>query len=273
LPDQTARSIDEKEQGTRGCLKKAKEALGETEQRLTPEQEAATKKIAELQAEMKMLHARHEYMNKKKDYETMEIQVNDLIATLNDFQGVLKEVSQIRKDVVNTLKKGIPRVTKIIVRASNRAFEEDKPLMFEIQAVWMEKQGTFHVEWAPNPGISVLYSQAAEKLATWRLEDELAALPAPTPQPDPIPQDPKPDPKPDLTTQDPKLEPQDPAHKAKIHLIHRGAKSDPLWPYWSTFDGQSWSNDCEIWSSGMHITDGVCVASFQKKLFIFHRSP
>ncbi|KAJ4090024.1 hypothetical protein NW756_006366 [Fusarium oxysporum] len=62
----------------------------------------------------------------------MEIQVNHLIATLDDIKRVMEEVSQISKDVLNTLKKGIPRVTKIIVRASNRAFVEDKPLMFEI---------------------------------------------------------------------------------------------------------------------------------------------
>ncbi|KAF5230728.1 hypothetical protein FANTH_13720 [Fusarium anthophilum] len=163
------------------AYKQAKKDLEKTEQRLSPKQEAARKKIAEIQAEIKMLPARHEYMNKKKDYETMEIQVNDLIATLNDIQRVMKEVSQISKDVVNTLKNGIPRVTKIIVRASNRVFVEDKPLMFEIQAVWMDQQGTFRIEWAPNQGISVLYSQAAEKLATWGHEDEPPALPESTP--------------------------------------------------------------------------------------------
>ncbi|PNP76648.1 hypothetical protein FNYG_10067 [Fusarium nygamai] len=194
----------------------------------------------------------------------MEIQVNDLIATLDDTQRVVKEVSQISKDVVNTLRKGIPRVTKIIIRASNRAFAEDKPLMFEIQAVWMDTPGTFHVEWAPNQGISVLYSQAAEKLATWRLEDELPALPAPTPRPDPTPQDPKPDTDP---------EPQGPDDKAEIHLIHRGANNDANWPYWSTFNGQTWSKDYKVWSYGLHITDGFCLASFQKKLFIFHLNP
>ncbi|KAF5568814.1 hypothetical protein FPHYL_2621 [Fusarium phyllophilum] len=256
------------------AYEEAKKALDKTEQRLSPKQEAARKRIAEIQAEIRMLPARHEYMNKKKDYETMEIQVNYIVATLDDIQRVMKEVSQISKDVINTLKKGIPRVTKIIVRASNRSFVDDKPLMFEIQAVWMEKQGTFHVEWAPNQGISVLYSQAAEKLATWRLEDELPALPAPTPQPDPTPQDPKPEPQdPKPVPKDPKLEPQDPAHKAKIHLIHRGANNDADWPYWSTFDGQTWSRDHKVWSWGLHISDGLCLSSFQKKLFIFHLNP
>ncbi|KAF5723494.1 hypothetical protein FMUND_1818 [Fusarium mundagurra] len=248
------------------AYEEAKKDLDNTEQRLSPKQEAARKRIAEIQAEIKMLPARHEYMNKKKDYENMEIQVNDLVSTLNDIQRVMKEVSQISKDVVNTLKKGIPRVTKIIVRASNRAFVEDKPLMFEIQAVWMEKHGTFHVQWAPNQGISVLYSQAAEKLATWGHEDEPPSLPEPkpTPQPDPTPHDPKSKPQP---------EPQDPAHKAQIHLIHRGANNDADWPYWSTFDGQTWSKDSKVWSWGLHISDGFCLASFQKKLFIFHINP
>ncbi|KAF5965410.1 hypothetical protein FCOIX_12975 [Fusarium coicis] len=262
-------ALTKKSEELEAAYEQAKKDLDDTEQRLTPEQEAARKKIAKLQVEIEMLPARHEYMNRKKDYETMEIQVNNLITTLNDIQRAVKEVSQISKDVVNTLRKGIPRVTKIIVRASNRAFEEDKPLMFEIQAVWMDTPGMFHVEWAPNQGISVLYSQAAEKLATWRHEDELPALPAPAPQPDPMPQDPKPDP----TPQDPKLEPQDPAHKAKIHLIHRGANNDARWPYWITFNGQSWSKDCKDWSFGLHITDGFCLASFQKKLFIFHLNP
>ncbi|KAG5813370.1 hypothetical protein H9Q74_003275 [Fusarium xylarioides] len=256
------------------AYEEAKKALDKTEQRLSPKQEAARKRIAEIQAEIKMLPAQHEYMNKKKDYETMEVQVNDIVATLDDIQRVIKEVSQISKDVINTLKKGIPRVTKIIVRASNRTFAEDKPLMFEIQAVWMDTPGTFHVEWAPNQGISVLYSQAAEKLATWRHEDKLPALPAPTPQPDPTPQDPKPEPQdPKPVPKDPKLEPQDPAHKAKIHLIHRGANNDADWPYWSTFNGQTWSKDTKVWSYRLHITDGFCLASFQKKLFIFHLNP
>ncbi|KAF5603308.1 hypothetical protein FPCIR_1504 [Fusarium pseudocircinatum] len=253
------------------AYKEAKEALDKTEQRLTPKQEAARKKIAKLQAEIKMLPARHEYMNKKKDYEIMEIQVNDLVATLNDIQRVMKDVSQISKDVVNTLKKGIPRVTKIIVRASNRVFAEGKPLMFEIQAVWMDQEETFRIEWAPDQGISVLYSQAAEKLATWGHEDDLPALPEPTPQPDPTPKDPKPEPKPE--PQEPELEPQDPDHKAQIHLFHRGAKNDADWPYWSTFDGQTWSKDYKVWSWGLHVSEGFCLASFQKKLFIFHLNP
>ncbi|KAL7758434.1 hypothetical protein ACKLNR_010861 [Fusarium oxysporum f. sp. zingiberi] len=238
------------------------------EKRLSPKQEAARKRIAEIEGEIKMLPAQHEYMNKKKDYENMEIQVNHLITTLDDIKRVMEEVSQISKDVLNTLKKGIPRVTKIIVRASNRTFADDKPLMFEIQAVWMDIHETFRVEWAPNQGISVLYSQAAEKLATWGHEDEPPALPEPepepTPQPDPTPQDPKPEPEP---------EPQDPDHKAKIHLIHRGANNDADWPYWSTFDGQTWSKDYKVWSFGLHISDGFCLASFQKKLFIFHLNP
>ncbi|TVY73675.1 hypothetical protein Focb16_v005236 [Fusarium oxysporum f. sp. cubense] len=250
------------------AYKQAKKDLDKTEERLSPKQEAARKRIAEIEGEIKMLPAQHEYMNKKKDYENMEIQVNHLIATLDDIKRVMEEVSQIGKDVLNTLKKGIPRVTKIIVRASNRTFADDKPLMFEIQAVWMDKHETFRVEWAPNQGISVLYSQAAEKLATWGHEDEPPALPEPepepTPQPDPTPQDPKPEPEP---------EPQDPDHKAKIHLIHRGANNDADWPYWSTFDGQTWSKDYKVWSFGLHISDGFCLASFQKKLFIFHLNP
>uniref|UniRef100_A0A0D2YA03 Uncharacterized protein n=1 Tax=Fusarium oxysporum (strain Fo5176) TaxID=660025 RepID=A0A0D2YA03_FUSOF len=239
------------------AYEQAKKDLDKTEERLSPKQEAARKRIAEIEGEIKMLPAQHEYMNKKKDYENMEIQVNHLIATLDDIKRVMKEVSQISKDVLNTLKKGIPRVTKIIVRASNMTFADDKPLMFEIQAVWMDIHETFRVEWAPNQGISVLYSQAAEKLATWGHEDEPPALPEPepepTPQPDPTPQDPKPEPEP---------EPHVPDHKAKIHLIHRGANNDADWPYWSTFDGQTWSKDYKVWSFGLHISDGFCLASF-----------
>ncbi|KAH7466919.1 hypothetical protein FOMA001_g16022 [Fusarium oxysporum f. sp. matthiolae] len=250
------------------AYEQAKKDLDKTEEMLSPKQEAARKSIAEIEGEIKMLPAQHEYMNKKKDYENMEIQVNRLIATLDDIKRVMKEVSQISKDVLNTLKKGIPRVTKIIVRASNRTFADDKPLMFEIQAVWMDIHETFRVEWAPNQGISVLYSQAAEKLATWGHEDEPPALPEPepepTPQPDPTPQDPKPEPEP---------EPHIPDHKAKIHLIHRGANNDADWPYWSTFDGQTWSKDYKVWSFGLHISDSFCLASFQKKLFIFHLNP
>ncbi|KAK2123484.1 hypothetical protein NOF04DRAFT_1361932 [Fusarium oxysporum II5] len=231
------------------AYKQAKKDLDKTEERLSPKQEAARKRIAEIEGEIKMLPAQHEYMNKKKDYENMEIQVNHPIATLDDIKRVMEEVSQISKDALNTLKKGIPRVTKIIVRVSNSTFADDKPLMFEIQAVWMDIHETFRVEWAPNQGISVLYSQAAEKLATWGHEGEPPALPEPEP------------------------EPQDPDHKAKIHLIHRGANNDADWPYWSTFAGQTWSKDYKVWSFGLHISDGFCLASFQKKLFIFHLNP
>ncbi|KAH7194164.1 hypothetical protein DER44DRAFT_751957 [Fusarium oxysporum] len=245
LPEALLRKSEELE----AAYKQAKKDLDKIEERLSPKQEAARKRIAEIEGEIKMLPAQHEYMNKKKDYENMEIQVNHLIATLDDIKRVMEEVSQISKDVLNTLKKGIPRVTKIIVRASNSTFADDKPLMFEIQAVWMDIHGTFRVEWAPNQGISVLYSQAAEKLATWGHEDEPPALPEPEP------------------------EPQDPDHKAKIHLIHRGANNDADWPYWSTFDGQTWSKDYKVWSFGLHISDGFCLASFQKKLFIFHLNP
>ncbi|SCV51771.1 uncharacterized protein FFB14_12196 [Fusarium fujikuroi] len=253
-------ALMEKSKELEAAYEEAKRDVEKTVQRLSPKQEAARKRIAEIQAEIKMLPALHEYMNKKQDYENIEIQVNDLNATLENIQRIMKEVSQISKDVLNTLKKGIPRVTKIIVRASNRSFADDKPLMFEIHAVWMDIQEIFCVEWAPNQSISVLYSQAAEKLATWGHEDELPALPEPAPRPDPTPQDPKP-------------EPQDPDHKAKIHLIHRGADNDADWPYWSTFDGQTWSKDHKVWSFGLQISDGFCLASFQKRLFIFHLNP
>ncbi|VZH91427.1 unnamed protein product [Fusarium fujikuroi] len=253
-------ALMEKSKELEAAYEEAKRDVEKTVQRLSPKQEAARKRIAEIQAEIKMLPVLHEYMNKKQDYENIEIQVNDLNATLENIQRIMKEVSQISKDVLNTLKKGIPRVTKIIVRASNRSFADDKPLMFEIHAVWMDIQEIFCVEWAPNQSISVLYSQAAEKLATWGHEDELPALPEPAPRPDPTPQDPKP-------------EPQDPDHKAKIHLIHRGADNDADWPYWSTFDGQTWSKDHKVWSFGLQISDGFCLASFQKRLFIFHLNP
>ncbi|PCD24647.1 hypothetical protein AU210_013764 [Fusarium oxysporum f. sp. radicis-cucumerinum] len=94
------------------AYEQAKKDLDKTEERLSPKQEAARKRIAEIEGEIKMLPAQHEYMNKKKDYENMEIQVNHLIATLDDIKRVMGEVSQISKDVLNTLKKGIPRVTE-----------------------------------------------------------------------------------------------------------------------------------------------------------------
>ncbi|EXL52589.1 hypothetical protein FOCG_08380 [Fusarium oxysporum f. sp. radicis-lycopersici 26381] len=94
------------------AYEQAKKDLDKTEEMLSPKQEAARKSIAEIEGEIKMLPAQHEYMNKKKDYEKMEIQVNHLIATLDDIKRVMGEVSQISKDVLNTLKKGIPRVTE-----------------------------------------------------------------------------------------------------------------------------------------------------------------
>ncbi|EWZ31266.1 hypothetical protein FOZG_15674 [Fusarium oxysporum Fo47] len=94
------------------AYEQAKKDLDKTEEMLSPKQEAARKSIAEIEGEIKMLPAQHEYMNKKKDYEKMEIQVNHLIATLDDIKRVMGEVSQISKDVLNTLKTGIPRVTE-----------------------------------------------------------------------------------------------------------------------------------------------------------------
>ncbi|CAG7564493.1 unnamed protein product [Fusarium equiseti] len=103
----------------------ARLALEQSKARLTPQQEQARLKIAELEGEMKVLPAQLEYNDKKKDYDNIALQVNLLVIKLDNLSDFIKDVRELAKDIVNTMKKGISRVTRIVVMASAKALVEN----------------------------------------------------------------------------------------------------------------------------------------------------
>ncbi|KAM0355061.1 hypothetical protein ACHAPU_000912 [Fusarium lateritium] len=149
------------------ALQEARDALSATSKRLTPQQEKARLRIAELEKEKEMIPAQREFDNKKADVDNMEVLVKDLKRKLDKVEDFVEGIAQVVKDVVKTLGQTTPKITQIVVKASSRTFVANKPLVFKIQAKWLGQTSTLEVEWAPNESPAALYDKAVEQLMNW----------------------------------------------------------------------------------------------------------
>lgn len=146
-------------------LKDAKNALDKERGRLSPRQEEARKRIAGLEAEIKLKPFENDYRNKKQDFDKIQTQVNALLKTLEDIRRGVNVGADVLRQVTKLIKMGMPEIKEIRVKASSEGLAKHDPLMFEITVMWMEKKYTCRIKWAPSQDAHDLYSEAAKKVA------------------------------------------------------------------------------------------------------------
>lgn len=145
-------------------LRAAKDALDETSGRLSPEQEAARGRIADLEAEIERKPFEHDYRNKQQDFDRIKTQADALLRTLEDVKGGIRVGADVVRQVTNLFRKGIPEIKEIKVSASSAALANHEPLTFKITVGWMGDYHVCQVEWVPSQDAHVLYSDAARKV-------------------------------------------------------------------------------------------------------------
>ncbi|KAF4973360.1 hypothetical protein FSARC_338 [Fusarium sarcochroum] len=244
--DELIRKSEELEE----VLIQAKKALDDSNGRLGPEFEESGERIAKLEFEMDTLPAKYALKAAERRYNLDRLTVDLQISNLRNKEVTIRAVMQFSRDILAALKKGVPRVTQILVRASTDVLAKNKPLVFEIQAEWFGKKGTFRIQWAPNQSPETLYREAAMRLAKWDVETQPIVEPV----------------------SGPKSLLDIPASKQILRLIHQGA-DDAADTWWSTYDGNSWQADQQVKVWGLKIIDGFCVTSYKGKLYLFHRNP
>ena len=146
-------------------LEEAKDALDEKKGRLSPQQEEARKRIANLEAEIKLKPFEEDYRNKKQDFDKLQTQADALLQTLEDIKGGVNIGADVLRQVTKLVIEGIPQIKEIRVKASSEVLVKHDPLMFEITVTWMKQDHECHVEWAPSQDAHDLYSNAAKKVA------------------------------------------------------------------------------------------------------------
>jgi hypothetical protein len=147
-------------------LEAAKSALDEGRGRLNPEQEEARKRIAELEAEIKLKPFEEAYRHKKRNYDAIKMQADTLLATLEDVRQDMKVEADIVRQVTRLMMKGIPQIKDIEVKASSDMLARHEPLTFDITVIWMNQEHGCQVKWAPGQDAHLLYREAAKKIAT-----------------------------------------------------------------------------------------------------------
>ncbi|OCL00817.1 uncharacterized protein K441DRAFT_710237, partial [Cenococcum geophilum 1.58] len=163
---QTLNDLDAKSKELEKVLKRARDLLNKNKGRLTTAEENAQSRITKLEQEIELKPFENAYRNKKRDHDNVAAQIQTIQETLMDTKASIKGGTEITKQVVETLKDELPRVTKILVKASTKVFVDDKPLIFEITAKWKGETGVCRVEWVPGSKPSELYREVASKLVT-----------------------------------------------------------------------------------------------------------
>lgn len=145
-------------------LEAAKSALDEGRGRLNPKQEEARKRIADLEAEIKLKPFEEAYRDKKRNYDAIKTQADTLLATLEDVKRDMKVEADIVRQVTRLVMEGIPEINDIKVKASSDMLARHEPLTFDINVGWMNQEHVCQVKWSPGEGAHLLYREAAKKL-------------------------------------------------------------------------------------------------------------
>ena len=163
---QTLNDLDAKSKELETVLKRARDLLNKNRGKLTTAEKNAQSKITKLEQEIELKPFENAYRNKKRDHDNVVAQIQTIQETLKDTKASIKGGMKITKQVVETLKDELPRVTKILVKASTKVFVDDKPLIFEITATWKGETSVCCVEWVPGSKPSELYREVASNLVS-----------------------------------------------------------------------------------------------------------
>lgn len=145
-------------------LRMAETTLEETRGRLSREQEEARRRIAKLEADIKLRPFEEDYRTKQQDFDRFKAHADLLIAALETARDVVDIWGIAAQKVIRFVERGMPRIKEIKVRASSKALAAHEPLRLEITASWLGEDYVCHVEWAPEEDAHVLYRSAATKL-------------------------------------------------------------------------------------------------------------
>lgn len=162
------RSLEADSRKLQRQLEAAERALKNTRGRLSPKQEAARKKIVDLEADIKLKPWETEYKNKKADFDMIQTQADGLLKTLDDIKKGISVGEDIIRQTVKFLE-FIPEIQSIHVAASSDILVKNVPLTFGISVKWLGEIHMCYVEWAPTQDAHELYSNAAKAMV--RLAD------------------------------------------------------------------------------------------------------
>ncbi|XHG01805.1 hypothetical protein AWENTII_005176 [Aspergillus wentii] len=145
-------------------LIKARNKLEKNRGRITADQIAAQRSIAQLQAEIKLKPFESDLRAKQVEFANIKAKINTLQRTLDDVDKGVDKTTHVSEEIVGALKKGVPRVTMIDVQANTDVFIENKPLVFTLYVDWLGKQNKHEVDWAPGVDAADLYKRAADMI-------------------------------------------------------------------------------------------------------------
>ncbi|KAE8131103.1 hypothetical protein BDV38DRAFT_289020 [Aspergillus pseudotamarii] len=146
------------------ALTEAKTELENNRGRITTAQRKAQSAIAQLEEEIKLKPFDLELRAKQIEHANVNAQVQTIQQTLKDIRNGIDAGTQAAKHTVETLKKGMPRVTLIIVKASTESFIKNEPLVFSCDIEWLGENSNLEVTWAPGMNAADLYKDIADKI-------------------------------------------------------------------------------------------------------------
>ena len=117
-----------------------------------------------LEEEIKLKPFDTELRAKQIEHANVNAQVQSILQTLKDIRNGIDAGTQAAKQTVEKLKKGMPRVTLIIVKASTEIFVKNEPLVFSCDIDWLGEKSNLQVTWAPGMNPADLYKDIADKI-------------------------------------------------------------------------------------------------------------
>lgn len=163
---QTLHSLEAKSRELENALTQARDMLNKNRGRLTTAERNTQRKIIQLEQEILLKPFEDLYRNMKMKHENVAIQIQTIQAIMKVVKAQIKDGTEFTKQAVEMLKRELPRVTKIYVKASTNVFVNNTPLIFEITAVWGGKTSVYRVEWVPASEPFNLYKEIARILVT-----------------------------------------------------------------------------------------------------------
>ncbi|KAK2754427.1 hypothetical protein FQN54_007071 [Arachnomyces sp. PD_36] len=168
-------------------LKRARDELNNNNGRITEEQRTRQSNIEKLTEEIKLKPFEEAYRAKKEQCDKIVQQLKVLQKTLKDIQDGVLDAVRGAQHIIDMFRKGVPRVTRIFVKATNEVLVGDDALVFEVEVEWLDERQTIGVGWKPGVSPSDLYRSVAEKIVNeehqknYGLVGQLLSLPYETP--------------------------------------------------------------------------------------------
>ena len=157
-------ALQEKSKELEKALRTARDELQRNKGILTKKQRDAQSQIIQLEEDIKLEPFKQKYERMKEDHDNIVGQIKVIQGTLRDVKSKVKVGADSAKRIVEKMEKGLPRVTKIYVKASTEVFAKDEPLIFEVWATYDGNTDKYRVEWKPGKSVSDFYQEVAHKL-------------------------------------------------------------------------------------------------------------